>query len=146
MFYGCKSLLSLPDISKWKTKNVTGINELFSNTKELSLLYNNNIIKKKSKKNNSILSKNKRPAFILNSIFHLTEKNYNIKSTCFFISKDLIICMTNSIYDYINGYADKILIQDLNIEYKLEMNLNKKVNYFDDVIIENKKTNYQSLN
>ena len=51
--------------------------------------------------------------------------------------------MTNFIYDYINGYANKIIIQDLNIEYKLEMNLNKKLNDFDDIIIENSKTKNQ---
>ena len=29
MFYGCKSLLSLPDISKWDAKNVTNIDNIF---------------------------------------------------------------------------------------------------------------------
>ena len=140
MFYGCKSLLSLPGISKWNTISATGINELFSNTKDLSQLYNNNNVFKKKTikktiKKNSILSKNKKPSFILSSTFHLSEKNNNIKSICFFISKDLIICMTNSIYDYINGYAKKIIIQDLNIEINLKQN--------DNIIIENKNTKNQ---
>ena len=29
MFYNCSSLISLPDISKWNTKNVTDINHIF---------------------------------------------------------------------------------------------------------------------
>ena len=29
MFYGCSSLISLPDISKWDTKNVTNMNYMF---------------------------------------------------------------------------------------------------------------------
>ena len=38
LFYKCSSLKSLPDISKWKTKNVTDMNMLFyecSSLKEL---------------------------------------------------------------------------------------------------------------
>ena len=29
MFYGCSSLISLPDISKWDTKNVTDMSDMF---------------------------------------------------------------------------------------------------------------------
>ena len=29
MFHGCKSLISLPDISKWKTNNVSNMNLMF---------------------------------------------------------------------------------------------------------------------
>ena len=31
MFYNCKSLISLPDISNWNTNNVTNMSEMFSN-------------------------------------------------------------------------------------------------------------------
>ena len=30
MFFGCSSLSSLPDISKWNTNNVTNMNNMFS--------------------------------------------------------------------------------------------------------------------
>ena len=30
MFYGCNSLSSLPDISKWNTSNVTDMSYMFS--------------------------------------------------------------------------------------------------------------------
>ena len=29
MFYGCNSLSSLPDLSKWNTSNVTNMNYMF---------------------------------------------------------------------------------------------------------------------
>jgi len=35
MFYNCKSLLSLPDISKWNTSNVTDMSYMFYNCKSL---------------------------------------------------------------------------------------------------------------
>ena len=35
MFRGCKSLSSLPDISKWNTNNVTSMNSMFSGCKSL---------------------------------------------------------------------------------------------------------------
>jgi surface protein len=38
LFRGCKSLLSLPDISKWKIKNVTNLEYLFSFCESLSSL------------------------------------------------------------------------------------------------------------
>jgi len=31
LFSDCSSLISLPDISKWDTKNVIGITKIFSN-------------------------------------------------------------------------------------------------------------------
>ena len=30
MFYGCSSLSNLPDISKWNTKNVKYMNDMFN--------------------------------------------------------------------------------------------------------------------
>ena len=36
MFYYCKSLNSLPDISKWDTKNVTNMDYMFSRCKSLT--------------------------------------------------------------------------------------------------------------
>ena len=33
--YGCNSLISLPDISKWKTANVTNINYIFQSCNSL---------------------------------------------------------------------------------------------------------------
>ena len=30
MFYGCKYLISLPDLSKWNTQNVTNMRSMFS--------------------------------------------------------------------------------------------------------------------
>ena len=33
MFYGCKSLKSLPDISKWSTNNVTNMSYMFHGCK-----------------------------------------------------------------------------------------------------------------
>ena len=38
LFYECKSLLSLPDISKWNINNVTNINYLFFRCESLSSL------------------------------------------------------------------------------------------------------------
>ena len=38
MFYNCKSLLSLPDISKWDTSNVIDMSGIFWNCKSLSSL------------------------------------------------------------------------------------------------------------
>ncbi len=35
MFYKCSSLLSLPDISKWNTSNVTNIFNIFSECSSL---------------------------------------------------------------------------------------------------------------
>ena len=43
MFCGCKSLKSLPDISKWDTKNVTDMSQMFSGCRK-------NIIPKKFSK------------------------------------------------------------------------------------------------
>ena len=40
MFYGCSLLLSLPDISKWNTINVTEMNAMFSECLSLSSLPN----------------------------------------------------------------------------------------------------------
>ena len=38
MFYGCSSLTSLPDISKWSVTNVRNMDGLFSNCLSLSSL------------------------------------------------------------------------------------------------------------
>ena len=38
MFYGCNSLNSLPDISKWDTKNVTTMDYMFSFCNSLNSL------------------------------------------------------------------------------------------------------------
>ena len=38
MFYGCKSLNNLPDISKWNTKKVTNMSYMFSDCKSLNNL------------------------------------------------------------------------------------------------------------
>ena len=38
MFYWCKSLYSLPDISKWDTKNITNMKQMFSYCKSLKSL------------------------------------------------------------------------------------------------------------
>ena len=38
MFYGCSSLLSLPDISKWNTSNVTNMGYMFFGCSSLSSL------------------------------------------------------------------------------------------------------------
>ena len=35
MFYGCKSLISLPDISKWNTYNFTDMSYMFYGCKSL---------------------------------------------------------------------------------------------------------------
>jgi surface protein len=35
MFYGCSSLISLPDLSKWNTKNVINMEEMYSECKSL---------------------------------------------------------------------------------------------------------------
>ena len=35
MFYNCSSLDSLPDISKWDTKNVTDMNDMLSGCSSL---------------------------------------------------------------------------------------------------------------
>ena len=40
MFSGCKSLLSLPDISKWNTNKVTNMSNMFENCSSLSSLPN----------------------------------------------------------------------------------------------------------
>ena len=38
MFDGCKSLLSLPDISKWETQNVINMSYMFQSCESLSSL------------------------------------------------------------------------------------------------------------
>ena len=38
MLNGCLSLLSLPDISKWNTKNVSNMNYMFNRCESLSSL------------------------------------------------------------------------------------------------------------
>ena len=38
MFYGCSSLISLPDISKWNTNNVTNMSYMFNQCSSLSSL------------------------------------------------------------------------------------------------------------
>ena len=38
MFYNCSSLVSLPDISKWNTANVTYMGGMFSNCSSLKSL------------------------------------------------------------------------------------------------------------
>jgi len=38
MFNGCEQLLSLPDISKWKTNHVTNMNSMFYECTQLSSL------------------------------------------------------------------------------------------------------------
>ena len=38
MFYNCKSLKSLPDISKWNTKNVTDMSRMFEDCSSLTNL------------------------------------------------------------------------------------------------------------
>ena len=38
MFYGCESLSSLPDISKWNTNNVTNMRSMFYRCRSLSSL------------------------------------------------------------------------------------------------------------
>ena len=38
MFKGCSSLLSLPDISKWNTNNITDMNSMFKRCSSLSSL------------------------------------------------------------------------------------------------------------
>ena len=43
MFYGCSSLLSLPDISKWETKNVTNINGMFGKCSLLKKFLNGSL-------------------------------------------------------------------------------------------------------
>ena len=40
MFYECKSLSSLPDISKWKTNNITNMSYMFGGCSSLSSLLN----------------------------------------------------------------------------------------------------------
>ena len=40
MFYGCESLFSLPDISKWNTSNATNMNYMFHYYCSLSSLSN----------------------------------------------------------------------------------------------------------
>ena len=35
MFYSCRSLTSLPDISKWNTQNVININDMFDEYSKL---------------------------------------------------------------------------------------------------------------
>ena len=44
MFYGCSSLSFLPDISKWKTNNITDMNSIFFQCHNL-------IISKRTKRN-----------------------------------------------------------------------------------------------
>ena len=39
MFYGCNKLISLPDISKWDTKNIINKNDIFKDCDKLSQSY-----------------------------------------------------------------------------------------------------------
>ena len=38
IFFGCSSLLSIPDISKWNTSNVKNMSDIFSGCSSLSKL------------------------------------------------------------------------------------------------------------
>ena len=38
MFYGCSSLSTLPDITKWDTQNVTNINKMFDGCSKLTYM------------------------------------------------------------------------------------------------------------
>ena len=38
VFCGCESLISLPDISKWNTSNVTNMSDMFCNCSSLNSL------------------------------------------------------------------------------------------------------------
>ena len=40
MFYGCSSLISLPDISKWNTQNIINLNSIFENCSLLTFIPN----------------------------------------------------------------------------------------------------------
>ena len=42
MFYECESLISLPDISKWNTKNVSNMVGMFYECKSLKMVGNKN--------------------------------------------------------------------------------------------------------
>ena len=58
MFYGCSSLESLPDISKWNTSNATNMSSMFkycSSLKSLSDIFNEMIKKFLLKNCNLIL-------------------------------------------------------------------------------------------
>ena len=44
IFSGCSSLISLPDISKWKTSDINNINNMFSYCSSLISLPNNRFI------------------------------------------------------------------------------------------------------
>ena len=54
MFYGCSSLISLPDISQWNTKNIFNLNSIFENCSLLTFIPNiskwklNNVIEVKN--------------------------------------------------------------------------------------------------
>ena len=69
MFYECKSLISLPDISKWNTSNVRDMNNLFDGCKSLISLPNISkwdISKCKSEKKRKMLQ---NCFMLLNKIF-----------------------------------------------------------------------------
>ena len=65
MFYGCSSLISLPDISKWNTKNVTDMGYMFYECSSLKSLPD--ISKWKT---NNVVN-------IINFSFHKTYHSYH---------------------------------------------------------------------
>ena len=62
MFSGCNSLNSLPDISKWDTKNVTTMDYMFSGCKSLNSLPDISkwVLNSKLSKNNMFYGINKK--------------------------------------------------------------------------------------
>ena len=88
LFYGCSSLISIPDISKWKVNNLKYMSDLFSNCSSLliipdiSKLNFNNIIDNSDIMKDSSFIKN-------NSIYSNNSNNNNISNSFPYFSKDI---------------------------------------------------------
>ena len=73
MFYGCRSIVFLPDISNWNISNVTDISGIFSNCRDLVSLPDI------SKKNTAIVIKMSNLFSFCNEHIIESKKRYNNK-------------------------------------------------------------------
>jgi len=84
MFYSCKSLSSLPDISKWNTNNVNNMSYMFRDCKLLSSLPDISNWNTSNVNNMSYMFSNCGKLLSLPDISNWNTKNVNNMSSMFF--------------------------------------------------------------
>ena len=111
MFYECSSLLSIPDLSKWKPINIIMVNHMFYGCSSLITMPD--------------ISKWK----INNEDFSLISNNFSSSSSIFSGSSDNNLISSFKSDNNINKY-EKVGFEDFNIFEKIE---NEELNnYYDN--------------